>query len=678
MRSYFKIEYIIISFLIILGTLGVITISRNDKSELENNYEEAIVYLGMHVNKLLEDGDLITLNRIIKSIKKIKVAVYKNNTELLATNFDDKIDIKQIRDFESGKYKRYYRSPIFQDGILAAEVYILQPTLLSLHWKKYLILAAFIILMYSTIFLWIKKQKDVQDIKKIADFLANDEIENLNINMSSYNLYLYKELISYRKKILQLSKELKEQAEVETKINISKQVAHDIRSPLAALHMILKDFDSLPETTRLMLRNSVNRIHDIANNLLNPLDKDNNSSNQAISEQLLIPIIEEVVSEKRTALRARPSININIDATNSYGIFVKLNPSHMKRVLSNLINNSVDSFSNEKGNILISFDKINNYVAVTVSDNGKGIPKDVIPKLCKKGASFGKSDSKNSGNGLGLFHAKNSMQMWDGDLEINSEENVGTKVVLKFPILEAPSWFISQIELKHNHKVVVIDDDSSIHQIWDKRFMAYVNIKTIELIHISTPKQLEEWLNINDSNQTSFLCDYEFIGHSVNGLDLIEKLGIANKSILVTSRFDEQHIKDRCIKLGVKLIPKMMSEIAPIKFVDHFKYDLIHLDDDELIRMSWQLSAKKENKNILSYHSVEMLMRDIDTFPNTIPFYIDSSLGQNQLRGEEVAQILFNLGYKNLFISTGYDKEYFKDMPWIKDVIGKRAPFSLV
>ena len=49
---------------------------------------------------------------------------------------------------------------------------------------------------------------------------------------------------------------------------LSSQVSHDIRSPLAALNMIVGSLDVLPEEKRQIIRNATQRINDIANQLL--------------------------------------------------------------------------------------------------------------------------------------------------------------------------------------------------------------------------------------------------------------------------------------------------------------------------------------------------------------------------------------------------------------------------
>ena len=71
-----------------------------------------------------------------------------------------------------------------------------------------------------------------------------------------------------------------------------------------------------------------------------------------------------------------------------------------------------------------------------------------------------------------------------------------------------------------------------------------------------------------DLDSVLFLVDYEIIGSGgVTGLDLIEECGISSQSILVTSRYEETSIRERCENLGLKIIPKSMSGFVPIELV---------------------------------------------------------------------------------------------------------------
>jgi hypothetical protein len=117
--------------------------------------------------------------------------------------------------------------------------------------------------------------------------------------------------------------------------------------------------------------------------------------------------------------------------------------------------------------------------------------------------------------------------------------------------------------------VVIFDDDQSIHQVWKGRFdLASSNERNVLLEHLSTSEQFRQFhrKRFLDLEDPLFLMDYEILGSSgVSGLDLIEECGIADRAILVTSRYDDPVIRRRCEQAGIRLIPKSMSGFVPIE-----------------------------------------------------------------------------------------------------------------
>lgn len=359
--------------------------------------------------------------------------------------------------------------------------------------------------------------------------------------------------------------------------DIATQLSHDIRSPLAALEMISGSLNELPEDKRLIIRNSINRIRDISNSLLdkNRITKksteinqqENISSNEVepLSVTLLSPLIDSIITEKRLQYRNQIGISINFNQTKeSYGLFANIQPHEFQRVLSNLIDNSVEAFAHQQGTIELTLltNKLNQ-IELIVKDNGKGISTSILPKLGNRGETHGKEN----GTGLGLFHAKETMQVSNGSLKIDSKLNHGTAITLTLPLEKSPSWFVPKISLKPNQTLIIFDDDQSIHQIWKGRLESLPNHRSISLRHFSDPNELRKFYgkNFTDLDDALFLMDYEISGSPESGLDVIDALGIQNQSILVTSRYEEKEIRQRCEKLGVKLIPKNMSGFVPIE-----------------------------------------------------------------------------------------------------------------
>ncbi len=458
-----------------------------------------------------------------------------------------------------------------------------------------------------------------------------------------------------------------------------RQVAHDIRSPLAAINALEKDLVILPEDTRLMLRSAVNRIQDIANKLI---DKGREAKSvfkqEVVSSQLLSSLIDPLVSEKR--LQFRTQIGVEIDARmamNSYGLFAKVQPTEFKRVLSNLINNAVEALG-EKGSVLLSLvavnTGVNDEIEISVRDNGKGIALDILARLGQRGETHGKSE----GSGLGLYHARTTAEAWGGRLKIESEVGKGTRVLITLPKAKAPDWFVSELKLIPGSTLVVLDDDTSIHQIWQGRFDSLrIAEQQMAAVHLSTPEQFRGWIRENAAvlGQTVFFADYELLGFRETGLSLIEEANLGSQSILVTSRFEEPQILEGCQRLKVRMIPKAMAGFIPISFgVAPAVFDAILIDDDELVHLTWKSVAKLRGKRLQGFFHPDEFFSRAETFSKLSPIYVDANLGHG-IKGAEVAERIHKMGFAQVYLATGYEPEQFQHLKFLKAVVGKDPPF---
>src|SRR5262249_4633779 len=79
----------------------------------------------------------------------------------------------------------------------------------------------------------------------------------------------------------------REQAVSSRLAEVAKQVSHDIRSPLAALNMFLPAAEEIAEEQRLVVRNAIQRIQDIANDLLH-------KSQSAVSSDNKLPLAPQL------------------------------------------------------------------------------------------------------------------------------------------------------------------------------------------------------------------------------------------------------------------------------------------------------------------------------------------------------------------------------------------------
>lgn len=486
---------------------------------------------------------------------------------------------------------------------------------------------------------------------------------------------LPRELIEIEAKIKQLIDDAYNKSKMLAFAEFSAQVAHDIRSPLTALDLVIKDISNIPEEQRILIRNSANRIYDIANNLLVQYKNKNiDSSDTSLKSmpELIADLILNVVSEKRVQYK-----NTQIDFVTkidelSYSGFINVSPSAFKRVMSNLLNNSVEALECKTKEIInISLSTQDNFITVTIKDRGCGIPSDLLKKI----VSGEMTTRKKHGNGLGLPYAIRMVEeVWDGQFCIQSHVDEGTTIDIILKRVQAPDWFVSELFILPQTKIVILDDDESIHQVWHKRFEA---IKSeIEFADFYNSYDLIEKYKPQLLQPVLFLVDFELIGCESTGLDVIAQLNIAKNAYLVTSRFEDPTIRKQCNKLGVRLIPKNFASHIPIKMREYKCCDAILIDDDSMVHMIWNLAASRAGKKLNVYTTADEFMQDIHNLNVSTPLYIDVNL-KDGVRGDIISKNISTQGFKEIYLATGYEKSKFVNMPWIKDIVGKDPPWNI-
>lgn len=145
--------------------------------------------------------------------------------------------------------------------------------------------------------------------------------------------------------------------------------------------------------------------------------------------------IEEAV-ESQSLLISQKSHNISIDVP------IKIRTIYSDRhgasqILINIISNAL-KYTKEGGKILIAAENYkngkNNFVKISVKDNGIGIPKEDLPMIFERFYRVEKGRSREmGGTGLGLSIANEMIKSLGGSIKISSTLNVGTDVELFFP-----------------------------------------------------------------------------------------------------------------------------------------------------------------------------------------------------------------------------------------------------
>lgn len=499
-----------------------------------------------------------------------------------------------------------------------------------------------------------------------------DEVKNI-----AKKLNILKDSISLSEKAKQ------DISNAEKVSNIATQVAHDIRSPLEVLKSINSELELLPSDTRRMVQLSITRIEEIAFNLLKN-HKKSMTLLQARQPEELLSLIKGVILEKKIEFRNKSSIEIiELYNTDSYGLFSIVQRNNLKNIISNLVNNGIESIEDENGRIAIELKSIDDKNVITIEDSGSGIPDAIKDKIFTKGFT-----TKRSGNGIGLHNAKQDIEALGGTIRYESQLGLGTIFTITLPTSQTSPRFIDAIHSYNYDKIIILDDDPAFHEVWNKKLD---NLESkIEHFH-SVEELFSKYQSLHA--KILLLSDFELMDKYYDGIDIILKLNHASHSVLVTARSEDNTVQERCLADGIKLLPKSLvnyikvfksaSNSNQIREVERYEgrdvvfnnnlptcSPVILIDDDHLVHINWARYCKKKSIPFYGYKSVNEFIVASIALDKTSRIYVDSSLGDG-IVGEVESIKIFDLGFKNLYLATGFEMTSIQKPTWIKEIFSK-------
>lgn len=458
----------------------------------------------------------------------------------------------------------------------------------------------------------------------------------------------------------------------------AQQVAHDINSPLGGLMMIIARLDPkkpISEADRLSLQEALGDIRIVADELVNydKIEADPEAYKKDKPQSLPMSVtLAQFLAVKKSEYKNIPiKLESNV-SDKAYAAFIQIEPTAFKRSLSNIINNAKDAFEGKPGLIKLKLDATKSQVKITVEDNGKGIPPDVVEKIMSK---ISVTSDKAEGHGFGMAQVSDTLARNHGTLTIDSVVGKGTKVTLTFPRINASPWFAEELMMAPEDIIIVLDDDGTMHKGWDARLAQILaEHPKMRIEHFEEGEAALSFINNlspEDKQKVFLLTDYELLGQSMNGLDAVEQAKVA-RAFLVTSHYGKQNIQERAVKLGTKIIPKQSAVEIPIKIDDEYDYSVkvtkpddeslteegpirvIVVDDNAMFAKQLGMFFSMQDKNAKCYLDPRIMLKEIHQFPKDIKICIDNNFdGDVGMNGIEVAAKLHDLGYTQLYLFSG-------------------------
>lgn len=214
------------------------------------------------------------------------------------------------------------------------------------------------------------------------------------------------------------------------------QFEHDIKSPIGALKALTGQLTGIKLEQRDLLNLTLSRLEEFSNQFQIEMEKlksnyhEPNHSTRVDKDRFsLVSLIQESIAEKKLEYSFQKTLSIDFSNSLSDDEYIVCNRSLLKDVVSNLINNAVESITHTQGNVSVHIKQLaHQKLAIEISDNGLGIDPLHLPHVCSLGFT-----TKPGGTGRGLHHASQTIKEWGGDLKIATQKTIGTKVTLIFP-----------------------------------------------------------------------------------------------------------------------------------------------------------------------------------------------------------------------------------------------------
>ena len=247
---------------------------------------------------------------------------------------------------------------------------------------------------------------------------AKSAIEEFNSALEDKVSERTKDLEKANKKISKL---------LETKTQFVNQVAHDLRTPLTPIKVLLplirnKIKDDVPkdilEKIDILIDNS-KYLADLVHDTLNIARLDAGSVKFDLRENSLSDVIKQVISNNMIIFKQSKIKVVNKLAGKRIPILI-FDFTRIVEVVSNLVSNSMKFFDKKQKIITFDVEVTKSNVTLIVSDNGSGIEPDMANKIFEE---FYKSDESRHENssGLGLSICSRIMDAHTGEIWAESD-----------------------------------------------------------------------------------------------------------------------------------------------------------------------------------------------------------------------------------------------------------------
>lgn len=421
-------------------------------------YDDAKIYFNKALEKIAELTNKEDLNALIylnlsdleNSVENFDSAIFYGNKSLDISNKLGLLDIKKnnLKNLSFAYEKRGNKLKALD---ILKEYTVINDTILKTNKRKKVLLFNALNKLEESNFKINKLSLKNENEKKILYFLVIAIsifgffvvvlIYQQTAKKKAYNLLEFK---NYQ--IRRMNEEIKLQTDNLKLLNNTKDkffsiIAHDLKNPFNSIkgftELLIENIAIYDEEKQLkflkIIKGSTTKASDLLNNLLIWA---NSQSGTIKFNPVKIELVKQVSNV--ISLVEIQAINKEINIYNNvyHNLFVNADENMLNTILRNLLSNAI-KFTKAKGEIHISSRIKDNFVIVSIKDNGVGMTEDCIKNLFNienKNCSIGTANEQ--GSGLGLILCKDFIEKNGGKIWVESNLDKGSEFIFSLPVYQ--------------------------------------------------------------------------------------------------------------------------------------------------------------------------------------------------------------------------------------------------
>jgi signal transduction histidine kinase/HAMP domain-containing protein len=219
-------------------------------------------------------------------------------------------------------------------------------------------------------------------------------------------------------------------------------VTHELKTPLTAIEgytklLLMGKAGALSEKQKTFLGTVRDQTGKLKQMIQDLLDVTRLEAGRLPLSMASVPA-EEAIADAFEAYKGEAearNLTMTADASAVEGAHFIADPFRVQQVLGNLVGNAM-KFTAEGGTITLGGRIVDGRVELRVTDTGRGIPADAIPKLFDKFFQVQRGDTRVSGGaGLGLYISRELVEAQGGTIGVESVVGEGSTFMMRFPAL---------------------------------------------------------------------------------------------------------------------------------------------------------------------------------------------------------------------------------------------------